>query len=79
MEKPLIIMSSITNAMRGRELLRRNGIPCEIERVPKSRMRQGCGYGLYVRGNTAKAEELLRQNGLRVSGITDGRPRNDIS
>lgn len=79
MEKPLIIMSSVTNAMRGRELLRKHGIPSEIERVPKNRMRQGCGYGLYVRNNIDDAERLLRQNGIRVSGRTEGRTKSDIS
>ncbi len=73
MEKPLIIMSSVTNAMRGKELLRKYGIYSEIERVPKNKLRQGCGYGLYVRNNIDEAEGLLRQNGIKVSGRTEGR------
>ena len=68
MDKPLIMMSSVTNAMRGREILRRHGISSEIERTPKNKARQGCGYSLFVRRNTDEAERILRESGLKVSG-----------
>ncbi len=72
MEKPLFIMSSVTNAMRGRELLRKFGIPSEIERTPKNSMRQGCGYSLYVKNRADEAERLLAENGIKVLGRAEG-------
>ncbi len=68
MDKPLIMMSSVTNAMRGREILRRHGISSEIERTPRGSARQGCGYSLYVRKNADEAERILRESGTRVLG-----------
>lgn len=68
MEKPLIMMSSVTNAMRGREILKRHGIPSEIGRTPRGSARQGCGYSLNVGKNADEAERILRENGIRVLG-----------
>ncbi len=71
MEKNLIMMSSITNAMRGRELLRQYGINAEIERTPRNSLRQGCGYSLYVPARTDEAMSLLAENGIKVIGRTE--------
>ena len=71
MEKKLVMMSSITNAMRGRELLKQYGISAEIERTPRNSLRQGCGYSLYVPVRTDEAVSLLTENGIRVIGQTE--------
>ncbi len=68
MDRPLIMMSSVTNAMRGREILRRHGISSEIERTPRGSARQGCGYSLYVKKNADEAEKILHESGTRVLG-----------
>lgn len=72
MEKPLIMMSSVTYAMRGRELLRKHGIKSTIERTPKNKVLQGCGYSLYAGDRTDEAIQLLQQNGIRILGRTEG-------
>lgn len=64
----LIMVSSVTNAMKGRELLKDYGIKSAIERTPKNSLRQGCGYSLYVPQNTDEAERILRENGIKVTG-----------
>lgn len=61
-------VSSITNAMRGKELLERNGIHGYINRTVDEEGNNGCGYSLLVSGNTAKAESLLRASGIRITG-----------
>ena len=61
-------VSSITNAMRGKNLLERTGIHGYINRTVDEEGNNGCGYSLLVRGDTAKAESLLRASGIRITG-----------
>ena len=70
MERPLIMMTSITYAMRGRDLLQRYGISSTVVRTPKNTRRQGCGYSLYVPSKTDEAEQLLRKNCIKITGRT---------
>ena len=72
MGKPLIIVSSITYAMKGRELLAKNGIAAYIERVPKLERNGGCGYGLHIPKQINEAENLLRSYGVRIVSRIDG-------
>ena len=65
MGKPLIIVSSVTYAMKGKEILFVYGIRSYVERIPKTR-ETGCGYGVYVPDRTDEAERILRENGIRV-------------
>ena len=44
----LIMVSSVTYAMKGKELLKSYGIRAEVERTPKNSQSKGCGYSLYV-------------------------------
>ena len=62
-------VSSITNAMRGKNLLERNGIHGYINRTVDEEGNNGCGYSLLVSGDTAKAESLLRAAGVRILGV----------
>lgn len=67
MGKPVILLSSVTYAMKGRDLLTRQGIKAYVERIPQSSA-SGCGYGLYVPAGAEEAERILRENGLKVLG-----------
>ena len=67
MNGPLILVSSVTYAMKGRELLNRRGFRAFIERINRSR-ETGCGYGIYVPDSTDEAERILRAEGFRVLG-----------
>lgn len=67
MEKPVIQVSSVTYAMKSRDLLFRHGIRAYVERSTRS-SKAGCGYNLYVPENTDMAEEILRSSGIRVLG-----------
>lgn len=72
MGKPLILVSSITYAMKGRDLLGRQGISAYLERVPKMERTGGCGYALHVPRHIEEAETILQQAGIRVLGRMDG-------
>lgn len=71
MGKPLIMVSSITYAMKARDLLINNGIATYIERTPKIERNGGCGYSLYVPKRIDEAENLLRTHGIKIVGRTD--------
>ncbi len=67
MGKPLIMVSSVTYAMKAKELLVHYGIKGYVERVPKTE-ETGCGYGVYVPKGADAAEKVLRENGIKVLG-----------
>ena len=70
LNRPLILVGSVTYAMKGRDLLMRRGFRVYMERVPKSR-ETGCGYALYVPVRTDEAERFLREAGVRVMGRSE--------
>lgn len=67
MGKPVILVSSVTYAMKGRELLTRQGVRAYVERIPPSDT-AGCGYGIYVPRGAEEAERILRENGIKILG-----------
>ncbi len=68
MKKDLIIVSSVTYAMKGKELLQKRGFKAYITRLPQIKEEAGCGYCVYVSENTDLAEQILRAAGIRVLG-----------
>lgn len=71
MGKPLIMITSITYAMKGKEILDNKGISCQLVRTPKSENKYGCGYSLLVPKDTDEAEKLLIEAGIKVVGRAD--------
>ena len=47
MGKPLLLVGSVTYAMKSRDILFKRGIKAYVERIPPS-AGTGCGYGVYV-------------------------------
>ena len=73
MGKPAIMVSSVTNALRGQKLLASHGIRSEILRSSGKGERRGCGYSLAVaREQLEKTRELLVRNGIKVLGTSEG-------
>lgn len=70
MGKPLIMVSSVTYAMKAKELLIHYGIQGYVERIPKTE-ETGCGYGIYVPQDPDAAERILRENKIRILGRLD--------
>ncbi len=64
-EKPVIVVSSVTYALKSRDLLFKKGIKSYVERLPHTR-ESGCGYGVYVPAHTDEAERFLREAGVKV-------------
>lgn len=66
-QKASVRIGSYTLAMRGCELLRQNGIHCELRKVSDSSGRYGCIYSINVsEENLWPAEKILRSSGIMV-------------
>ena len=70
--KPLIMVSSLTYAMKGKELLNRNGFNANLVRTPRRKNVEGCGYSIVVSNNVDDAESLLNENGIPILGRVNG-------
>lgn len=69
-EKPVIVVSSVTYALKSRDLLFGKGIKAYVERLPRTK-ETGCGYGVYVPGHADEAELILREAGIHVFNRTE--------
>lgn len=68
MGKPMILLGSVTYAMKSRDLLFQYGIKAYVERSPRTSEALGCGYGIYVPQYADEAEKILTNLGIRVLG-----------
>ena len=68
MNKELILLPSVTYAMKAKSILDRRSVRAYIQRTPKSVKIKSCGYCLFVPHNADEAERILRENGIRVLG-----------
>ena len=68
--EPILVLSSITYAMKARDLLKDNGIPSLLTRSAAIRRVRGCGYGVRIAArHRDQAEGLLKAAGIHVLGI----------
>ena len=65
----ILTVSSITNAMRGKNLLEQNGIHATVSRAMEEDGSNGCGYSLRVPDSQAdRAEQLIRSIRIPIRG-----------
>ena len=76
MNKELIYIGSVTQAMKGRDLLKKHGIAAHIERSAVDLDTGGCGYSIMVVDeNRAKAELILKRHHIiKGNGSKAGKP-----
>lgn len=68
MTNELILLPSVTYAMKAKSILDKYKIRSYIQRTPKTVKTRSCGYCLFVPNDADRAEKLLRENGIRVLG-----------
>ncbi len=68
----ILIVRSITSAMRGQKILEQHGITSYIHRNQFLNENVGCGYGLKIVADPQKAIPILEQAGIRVSEVQGG-------
>ncbi len=68
MNNELILLPSVTYAMKAKSILDKYKIRSYIQRTPRNTPIKSCGYCLFVPEKTDEAEKILRKNGVRVLG-----------
>ena len=64
-----IELTSITNAMKARDLLRKNRFTVTVEKITGNTS-AGCAYNVVVERDCDRATKLLNQAGIRIRGIS---------
>ena len=73
MDKALIIVSSVTYALRGQGLLASAGVKSQVNRTKNRSGQKGCSYSLSVPQDKAdEAVRILQSGGIKVLGRTEG-------
>ena len=67
-EHVTLAVGSVTNAMRGRDLLVQNSIAAQVGRARPNDV-NGCGYTLVVSGDVERARRLLQTAGIRIRSV----------
>lgn len=66
----LIFTGTVTNALKGRDILRKNKIEAFVKKVANAQNTLGCGYAIVVKNNINKAENLLINNEVKILKIS---------
>ena len=70
--KKVIVLSSITYALKAQEILKQNSIYANITRSKAVRNVRGCGYGIGVDESVyEKTMAILTQIGIPMVGMTE--------
>ncbi len=64
----MVVTGTVTYAVKGRDLLRRQGYKAAIERVTAGE-RIGCGYGILTFGDPEKTKEALERGRVKILEI----------
>ncbi|MBQ3532036.1 MAG: DUF3343 domain-containing protein [Oscillospiraceae bacterium] len=72
MKEYFFLLSSITSAMKGEDILRKNGFKANVFRDTKINP-YGCGYVIKVFGEIEKITLILNRAGIRVNEIRESR------
>ena len=75
MEWTTVYISSVTNAMRGKTLLERQGYTVHMRRSSSIQENDGCGYSLLVRGEAKDVTAMLSKAGIRILRTEHGGAR----
>ena len=65
----IITTGSITHAIKGRDLLRKNGFKARIQKRISSENASGCAYEIYVNSTDYSIKNLLLKSGIKIIDI----------
>lgn len=66
MSKPVLLVNSVTFAIKGQELLQKHGISSRIIRNSEFKAIGGCGYGIMPFSDPLVAQNILMRGGVKV-------------
>ncbi len=64
----LITMTSITYAMKAKNMLNYNGVYCEVVRTPAG-VGSGCGYSIKIKDDPEKIAKMLEYHNIKYKQI----------
>ena len=64
-----IKFSSVTHALRAKEIIEQNGGKANIRKNPNPKTGEGCGYSITLYGNVEKYINLIKINKIKYIGI----------
>ena len=67
----LITTGTVTYALKGRDILRKKGFKANVEKLSTDEKDIGCGYSIAVYGDINKAENILRNAGVKILKISE--------
>ncbi len=65
----VIELESVTNAIKARDLLKKNKFRVTVEKST-GKSKKGCAYSVNVNGSCDTAEKLIDEAGIRILGIS---------
>lgn len=71
MKQSVILLNSVTHAVRGQQLLAAQGISSHIVRNAYHTATSGCGYGLAVGAPPQVARNILLRAGIQVVDVRE--------
>ena len=66
MQEYLIFTGTVTQGLKGRDILRKKGIKADLRKVSGNEKGIGCGYAIVIKDKVRLAEEMLIQNGIKI-------------
>lgn len=66
MSKAFIAVSSVTYAIKGRDILLKNGFKKVYFQRVQGLTENGCGYGIYIDENTDSAVNILKSASIPI-------------
>lgn len=69
MDYPIIVIGSITYAMKGQRVLNAYNIDSRLEKTPKEFSSTGCSYCLRLTDHLDEAVEILQRNNVRIERV----------
>lgn len=69
MQRYDISTGSITYAIKGRDLLRKQGIKANVERKTSGMAKSGCGYSIIATGDIKRIESILKKANVKIVQI----------
>lgn len=70
MSYTVIVLSSVTYALKAQGILTGEGIKTNIEKLTQTQSRKGCGYGLRVSDiNVNSALAILKREHIKVTDL----------
>ncbi len=66
MKRYIITTGTVTYAIKGKDILKRNGFKAKVERIMSGKGSSGCGYSIIIENDIETALALLKSKGIKI-------------